>query len=129
LFCDEAYRELEHGANDRLPAACDLDERGLSLGSVSKSYGLPGLRIGWIATHDVTLRRAVIDLKHYTTICSSAPSEQLSALALRHRGELLARKNGGIVRRNLELLDGFFSRYAGCSSGYARSQVRSCSPA
>jgi aspartate/methionine/tyrosine aminotransferase len=111
LFSDEVYRELEHDANDRLPAACDSDERGVSLGSMSKSYGLPGLRIGWIATHDATLRRAVIDLKHYTTICSSAPSEQLSALALRHRGELLVR-NGGIVRRNLEVLDGFFSRHA-----------------
>ena len=111
LFSDEVYRELEHDPTDRLPAACDRDERAVSLGSVSKSYGLPGLRIGWIATHDDTLRRAVIDLKHYTTICASAPSEQLSALALRHRGELLAR-NSGIVRRNLGVLDGFFRRHA-----------------
>jgi aspartate/methionine/tyrosine aminotransferase len=111
LFCDEVYRELEHDPNDRLPAACDRDERAVSLGSVSKSYGLPGLRTGWIATHDDKLRRAVIDLKHYTTICASAPSEQLSALALRHRGKLLAR-NSAIVRRNLGLLDGFFSRHA-----------------
>jgi aspartate/methionine/tyrosine aminotransferase len=111
LFCDEVYRELEHDAARRLPAACDRDDGAISLGSVSKSYGLPGLRLGWIATHDSCVRRAVIDLKHYTTICASAPSEQLAALALRHRYELLER-NHEIVRRNLERLDGFFSRHA-----------------
>jgi aspartate/methionine/tyrosine aminotransferase len=111
VLSDEVYRELEHDPADRLPAACDRGDRTLSLGSVSKSYGLPGLRIGWIATHDAKLRRDVIDLKHYTTICSSGPSEQLSALALRHRGELLAR-NHAIVTNNLMLLDGFIDRHS-----------------
>jgi aspartate/methionine/tyrosine aminotransferase len=111
LFSDEVYRGLEHDPADRLPAACDRDQHAVSLGSVSKSYGLPGLRIGWIASHDEALRRKVIDLKHYTTICASAPSEELSALALRHGPELLAR-NVGIVRRNLGLLDEFLGRHA-----------------
>ena len=52
LFCDEVYRELEHDPADRLPAACDLYERALSLGSMSKTYGLPGLRLGWLASRD-----------------------------------------------------------------------------
>ena len=78
---------------------------------MSKAYGLPGLRIGWIVTHDEALRRRVIDLKHYTTICSSAPSELLSAIALRHRLELLER-NHEIIRLNLALLDAFFLRQA-----------------
>jgi len=111
LFSDEVYRGLEHDPADRLPAACDRDQHAVSLGSVSKSYGLPGLRIGWIASHDEALRRKVVDLKHYTTICASAPSEKLSALALRHGPELLAR-NCGIVRRNLGLLDEFLGRHA-----------------
>ncbi len=111
LFCDEVYRELEHDEGDRLPAACDRYRGAISLGSVSKSYGLPGLRIGWIATHDEGVRQALIDLKHYTTICASGPSERLSALALRHRRELLAR-NIGIVTRNLGVLDGFFRRHS-----------------
>ena len=59
VFSDEVYRELEHDPADRLPAACDLYERAVSLGSISKSYGLPGLRIGWIATRDAGLRDAV----------------------------------------------------------------------
>jgi aspartate/methionine/tyrosine aminotransferase len=112
VFSDEVYRELEHDPADRLPAACDEYERAVSLGSISKSYGLPGLRIGWIATRDGALRDAVSALKDYTTICSSAPSELLTALALRNRRVLLDR-NLAIVRRNLPLLDGFFKRHAG----------------
>jgi aspartate/methionine/tyrosine aminotransferase len=111
LFCDEVYRELEHEPADRLPAATDLDERAVSLGSMSKAYGLPGLRLGWLVTRDARLRQAALDLKHYTTICSSAPSEHLSALALRHREALLAR-NRDLVRGNLALLDDFFARRA-----------------
>ena len=112
VFSDEVYRELEHDPADRLPAACDEYERAVSLGSISKSYGLPGLRIGWIATRHPALREAVSMLKDYTTICSSAPSEFLTALALRNRRVLLDR-NLAIVRDNLPLLDGFFGRHAG----------------
>jgi aspartate/methionine/tyrosine aminotransferase len=112
VFSDEVYRELEHDPADRLPAACDAYERAVSLGSISKSYGLPGLRTGWISTRDAGVRDAVATLKDYTTICASAPSEFLTALALRHRDVLLDR-NLAIVRRNLPLLDGFFERHAG----------------
>ena len=59
LFSDEVYRELEYNPADRLQAACDMYERAVSLGSISKSYGLPGLRIGWIATRDASIREAV----------------------------------------------------------------------
>jgi aspartate/methionine/tyrosine aminotransferase len=111
VFSDEVYRELEHDPAARLPAACDLYQRAVSLGSISKSYGLPGLRIGWIATRDAGLREVVSGLKDYTTICASAPSEFLTALALRNRQVLLDR-NLAIVRRNLPLLDGFFERHA-----------------
>ena len=112
VFSDEVYRELEHDPASRLPAACDVYERGVSLGSISKSYGLPGLRTGWIATRDAGLRDAVATLKDYTTICASAPSEFLTALALRHR-QVLVDRNLAIVRRNLPLLDAFLERQAG----------------
>ena len=112
LFSEEVYRELEHDPAKRLPPACDQYERAVSLGSISKSYGLPGLRIGWIASRDRALREAVVAMKDYTTICASAPSEFLTALALRNRQVLLDR-NLAIVRRNLPLLDGFFERHAG----------------
>jgi aspartate/methionine/tyrosine aminotransferase len=110
LFCDEVYRELEYDPGARLPAACDQYPRAVSLGSISKTYGLPGLRIGWLACRDPAIRDALVTLKDYTTICASAPSELLVALALRHRQTLVAR-NLEIVRRNLPLLDDFFARH------------------
>lgn len=106
LFCDEVYRELEHDPSDRLPAACDLYERAVSLGSVSKTYGLPGLRTGWIACRDAALRDTIVAIKLYTTICSSGPSELLAALALRHRVTLVER-NRALVLENLALADAF----------------------
>jgi aspartate/methionine/tyrosine aminotransferase len=110
LFSDEVYRESEYDAADRLPAACDLDERAVSLGVMSKTYGLPGLRIGWIATRNEPLLSQMAALKDYTTICNSAPSEFLAELALRHR-QTLVRRNLGIITHNLSVLDEFFARH------------------
>lgn len=111
VFFDEVYRELEHNPADRLPAGCDLYERATSLGVMSKTYGLPGLRIGWIATQDRDTYQAMATLKDYTTMCNSAPSEFLAELALRRRNTL-AQRNLRIVRENLGTLDGFFARHA-----------------
>jgi aspartate/methionine/tyrosine aminotransferase len=111
LFSDEVYRELEHDPQDRLPAACDLDPNFTSLGVMSKTYGLAGLRIGWIATRNADIYHKMAALKDYTTICNSAPSEFLAELALRHRQQLAAR-NLGIIQHNLSLLDNFFTRRA-----------------
>lgn len=111
LFCDEVYRELEHDPATLLPAAVDLYERAISLGSMSKTYGLPGLRLGWLASHDHDALTKIINFKHYTTICSSAPSELLSALALRHR-HVFADRNRAIVLANLALIDAFLVRHA-----------------
>ena len=110
LFCDEVYRELEYDPADRLPAACDVNPGAVSLGVMSKTYGLAGLRIGWIATHRVEILDRIATLKDYTTICNSAPSEFLSEIALRHR-EHLASRNLQIIRHNLGLLDDFFSQH------------------
>lgn len=109
LVSDEAYRFLELRQEDRAPAACDLDGTALSLGVLSKSFGLPGLRIGWIATRDRALLDRLAGVKDYLTICSSAPSELLAELALRHRDAVLER-NRGIVRENLALLEDFLER-------------------
>lgn len=110
VLCDEVYRELEHDPATRLPAACDVYENAISIGSMSKSYGLAGLRLGWIASRNRKVMAQCTDYRMYTTICSSAPSEFLSALALRHRHVLTAR-NLGIVQRNLPLLYAFFDRH------------------
>jgi aspartate/methionine/tyrosine aminotransferase len=104
LVCDEVYRGLEHGDDAMLPAACEVLPRALSLGTVSKAYGLPGLRLGWVVVRDAGLRDALRSLKLYTTICSSAPSELLVELAVRHR-ETLVREARELVATNLPLVD------------------------
>jgi aspartate/methionine/tyrosine aminotransferase len=111
LFSDEVYRESEYSPEDRLPAACDLNPTAVSLGVTSKTYGLPGLRIGWIATQQAELYERMAGLKDYTTICNSAPSEFLAELALRHR-EHLARRSVELIRSNLALAEAFFERHA-----------------
>lgn len=111
LFSDEVYRLLEREPERRLPQAVDVYERGLSLGVLSKSYGLPGLRIGWIACRDRKLLTRMERIKHYLSICNSAPSEMLALIALRARETILAR-NRGIVARNLELLDAFMADHS-----------------
>lgn len=109
LFLDEVYRGLEH-AGSALPAGCDLSETAVSLGVMSKSFGLPGLRIGWIATRNRKVHEAMTVYKDYTTICNSAPSEFLTTLALRHRNRIL-RRNRELVLANLAAVEGFFRRH------------------
>ena len=68
-------RLLERYPSSRLPAAVDCYERGVSLSGMSKAFGMPGIRIGWLALRDAALMRALQRLHDYSTICSAAPSE------------------------------------------------------
>jgi len=111
LLVDEVYRGLEVDEADRLPAGADALGRGISLGVMSKTFAMAGLRIGWLATRDRELLARVAAFKDYTTICSSAPSEILAIIALRARDRVLARSRG-IVAANLDLLDAFFEDWA-----------------
>jgi aspartate/methionine/tyrosine aminotransferase len=111
LFSDEVYRESEYKIEDRLSAACDMGEHAISLGVMSKTYGLAGLRIGWIATRNQHVYAKMAALKDYTTICNSAPSEFLAEVALRQREKLIER-NLKIITFNLPILDDFFARHA-----------------
>lgn len=112
LFSDEVYRGLELRGAAALPQAADRWAHAVSLGVMSKAYGLAGLRIGWIATRDDRLRARVAALKDYTTICSSAPSEVLALIALRARERLLERARG-IVEGNFVRLERFMARHEG----------------
>ena len=111
IFSDEVYRFLEYNEDDRLPALCEIDDRGISLGVMSKSFGLAGLRIGWIATRNTPVLKTLASFKDYTTICNSAPGEFLATVALKHRSRIIGR-NREIIRKNLSLLHDFFDTYA-----------------
>jgi aspartate/methionine/tyrosine aminotransferase len=109
LFSDEVYRESEYDPATRLPAACDYGEYAVSLGVTSKTYGLAGLRIGWIATKNKKIHEKMASLKDYTTICNSAPSEFLAEVAMRNRKKL-AERNINIIMQNLAVMDDLFTR-------------------
>jgi aspartate/methionine/tyrosine aminotransferase len=111
LFSDEVYRESEYHPAARLPAACDLGEYAISLGVTSKTYGLAGLRVGWIATKNRKIYDKMASLKDYTTICNSAPGEFLAEVAMRNRHKLIER-NLTVIRQNLEVIDDLFRRRA-----------------
>jgi aspartate/methionine/tyrosine aminotransferase len=111
LFSDEVYRLIERDEARRLPQAVDAYERGISLNVMSKAYGLPGLRIGWLACKDRAVLRRFERYKHYLSICNSAPSEVLARIALKARQQILS-KNRAIVDSNLALLDAFFRGYS-----------------
>jgi aspartate/methionine/tyrosine aminotransferase len=111
LLIDEVYRFLEFDEGDRLPAGADASPRGVSLGVMSKSFAMAGLRIGWLATRDRDLLDRCARVKDYTTICSAAPSEVLALIGLRARDVVLARSRD-LVAANLERLDAFFDAWA-----------------
>ncbi len=110
LVSDEVYRGIVYNPADDLPPTVDLSNRAISIGDMTKPYGLGGLRVGWIAAHDRGVLSACSALRDYTTMCNSAPSEFLATAALQHKEELLAR-NLTIARENLATLGAFMEKH------------------
>ncbi|MDP7609896.1 MAG: aminotransferase class I/II-fold pyridoxal phosphate-dependent enzyme [Candidatus Marinimicrobia bacterium] len=111
LFSDEVYRLMEHDIRLRLPQVGDIYERGLSLNVMSKAYGLPGLRLGWIMCKDENILQNMERYKHYLSICNSAPSEHLSIIALKAKQKILDR-NRTIINSNIKILCEFFNEFS-----------------
>lgn len=110
VFSDEMYRFLEYNPHERLPSGSDLYEKCISLFGMSKTFGMPGLRIGWLSMQDKELFNRIMSFKDYTTICNSALSEQIALVALRKKDKIIKR-NLKIIKDNLTVLDAFFSKY------------------
>lgn len=107
IFSDEVYRFSEAEGVPALPAACDMDPKAASLGVLSKSFGLAGLRVGWVACRDRELLGRMAAVKDYLSICGSAPSEFLATCALAAREPILARMRR-LLSGNRRLLEAFF---------------------
>jgi len=110
IFCDEVYRYLEIDESQRLPSIADAYEKGIALNVMTKSFGLAGLRISWLATQDINLLQQVGSYKLYTSICNSAPSEILALIALRAK-ETILKRNRTIMLENFKILDSFIQRH------------------
>lgn len=111
LFSDEMYRFLEYDSSNRLPSACEVYEKAISLFGMSKTFGMAGARIGWVVTKDKDVYGKMATMKDYTTICGSAPSEILSIIALRAK-DIIIHNHLARIQRNLKLLDAFFIKHA-----------------
>ena len=110
LFYDEMYYGLVHSGTPAVPSAADMTKKAVVLSGLSKTYGLPGLRTGWLVIQDATLRQNVMNWKFYTSICPPAPSEFLALAAWRVRDQLRD-KNIAQIEQNLKLAESFFARW------------------
>jgi aspartate/methionine/tyrosine aminotransferase len=103
ILCDEVYRHLSQ-EDGWCSSIVDLYEKGISVSSMSKVFSLAGLRLGWIATHDMSVVKSCLSHRDYNLVSCGVFDEMLAAAALKHRDKLLERSRK-IVRENLQILD------------------------
>lgn len=103
ILCDEVYRHLSQ-EDGWCPSIVDLYEKGISVSSMSKVFSLAGLRLGWIATHDMSVVKSCLSHRDYNLVSCGVFDEMLAAAALKHRDKPLERSRK-IVRENLQILD------------------------
>ena len=89
LLVDETYRELAY--DGALPMAASLGEHVISVSSLSKAYGVPGIRIGWLVTKDAALRELFLAAKEQINICGSVVDEWIAEQILARRQQCLPR--------------------------------------
>jgi len=87
LLVDETYREMNFAGPT--PVAASLSPRCISVASLSKSYGLPGIRVGWIITRDPTLQELFLAAKEQIFICNSIVDEYIAERAVAQKATLL----------------------------------------
>jgi len=89
LLVDETYRDLSYG--HKLPAAASLSRKAISVASLSKAFGIPGIRVGWIVTGDTDLYERFLAAKEQIGICGSVLDEAVALQMLQQRDQFLAK--------------------------------------
>ncbi|SEJ87610.1 aminotransferase [Paraburkholderia diazotrophica] len=108
MLCDEVYRGTDQDGNGFTASIADVYEKGISTGSMSKTWSLAGLRMGWIAAPVEIIERVRIH-RDYNTISVGMLNDLLASIALENRAAILER-NHGILRSNLALLDAWIAK-------------------
>ena len=106
LLVDETYRDLNF-QTPLLPYVAELSDRVISVSSVSKSFGAPGIRIGWIISRDRKLMHDFLAAKEQITLCNSVVDEEI-ALHLLSRKQHFIQPNHAHIRTNFEYLKSWF---------------------
>ena len=102
ILCDEVYRGTDQQGDGLTASIADLYEKGISTGSMSKTFSLAGLRLGWIVAPP-ELIRAVSVHRDYNTISVGMLDDHFAAIALENKDKILARSQA-ITRTNLAIL-------------------------
>ncbi len=110
IFSDEVYRGLELADTPQWPPMVDAYEKGISVGSLSKLFAMPGVRCGWLACRDQSILEKAVGFKHYTTICNNGPGEILALMALRAHAEIIPR-NRSVLAPRFVLMHQFLERH------------------
>ncbi len=108
VLCDEVYRGIDQEGTGFTESMTDLYDRGISTGSMSKSYSLAGLRLGWIAGPRELIHAVAIH-RDYNTISVGMLDDFFAAIALEHREAVLARSRR-ITQGNLAILEAWVAK-------------------
>ena len=109
VLSDEVYRGIELDPSRTLDQAADLSETAVSIGVMSKAYGLPGLRVGWVASRDRDLLDRLARAKHYTTICNAVPERVPCRRSRSSMRTTIKARTRAVVADNLPIFDAFFT--------------------
>lgn len=108
ILCDEAYRWIEHPGGTHIPAPMrGRYEKGISVGTVSKPFGVPGLRIGWFAA-PTEITQAAWGVRDYVSLSPAKLSDLIVEAVIRNRDAIFAR-NAAIIGANLETANTWFA--------------------
>jgi aspartate/methionine/tyrosine aminotransferase len=102
ILSDEVYRGLNMVGNPYSKSIADIYEKGISVGSMSKTYSLPGLRVGWVCARE-DLITEINKHREYNTISISILDDYFSAIALENR-EKIEKRNFEIMREGINIL-------------------------
>lgn len=119
VLCDEVYRHLNQDAS-YVDSIADLYEKGISVSSMSKVFSLAGIRLGWVATKDEAVMKACLSHRDYSIISCGMLDEAIASIALEH-ADILLKRNIGMVKKNLAILDQWISEHPGYS--YVKPQA------
>lgn len=111
VLCDEAYRWLAiPGGENFAPPICTLGKHGISVGTISKPFGLPGLRLGWmVAPKDIIAKCWA--MRDYVSLSPGKLNDAIAILAFKHREKIIER-NTAIIRANLNAANAWVAQQA-----------------
>ncbi len=111
LFSDEVFRGLEHDPSTRLTAVAEVYEKGISIGVLSKSHGVAGIRVGWVACQNHAFLKRALGVKGYLSVCNGKLSE-IIAVPLIENSQLIFENHRLLLVKNLTILEGLKATYS-----------------